>query len=40
VIGKNIVKREMLLVDKFVGPGTLELISQMDLRIFSSDFSG
>jgi hypothetical protein len=37
VIGKNIVKREMLNVDKFLGSGTLELISQMDLRIFSAD---
>lgn len=35
VVGKNIVKREMLLVDKYIGHGTLELISQMDLRIFS-----
>jgi hypothetical protein len=37
VVGRNIVKREMLLVDKFVGRGTLELISQMDLRIFSAE---
>jgi len=37
VVGKNTVKREMLLVDKFVGHGTLELISQMDLRIFSAE---
>lgn len=36
-VGKNIVKREMLQVDKFVGHGTLELISQMDLRIFSAE---
>jgi hypothetical protein len=36
-VGKGIVKREMLLVDKCVRPGTLELIAQMDLRIFSSD---
>lgn len=37
VIGKGIVKREMLLIDKFIGHGTLELISQMDLRIFSDE---
>jgi len=37
VVGKNIVKKEMLLVDKFVGHGTLELISQMDLRIFLAE---
>jgi hypothetical protein len=37
VVGKNFVKKEMLLVDKFVGRGTLELISQMDLRIFSAE---
>ena len=37
VVGRNIVKQEMLLVDIFVGHGTLELISQMDLRIFSAE---
>jgi hypothetical protein len=37
VVGKNTVKREMLLVDKYVGHGTLELISQMDLRIFTAE---
>lgn len=37
VLGKQTVKREMLLVDKFVSQGTLELLSQMDLRIFSED---
>lgn len=37
VVGRNIVKREMLLVDKFVGRGTLELISPADLRIFSAE---
>ena len=37
VVGKSIVKREMLLVDKFVGRGTLELISQMNLRLFSAE---
>ena len=37
VIGRNTVKREMLLADKYVGEKTLELITKMGLRIFSSD---
>jgi hypothetical protein len=37
VVGKNTVKKEMLQVDKYVGQGTLELISQMDLRIFFAE---
>ena len=37
VLGKQVVKKEMLIVDRFVGAGTLELITQMDLRIFTAD---
>ena len=37
VVGRSFVRSEMLLVDSFVGHGTLELISQMDLRIFSAE---
>ncbi len=37
VLGRQIVKREILMVDKFIGPGTLELITQMDLRIFLAE---
>jgi len=37
VLGRQIVKREILMVDKFIGSGTLELITQMDLRIFLAD---
>lgn len=37
VLGRQAVKREVLMVDKFVGSGTLELITQMDLRIFLAD---
>ena len=34
VLGRQIVKREMLSVDKYIGSGTLDLITQMDLRVF------
>jgi len=37
VLGRQVVKREVLMVDKFIGSGTLELISQMDLRIFLTE---
>ena len=32
VIGRHLVQQEMLAVDRFMGPGTFELISQMDIR--------
>jgi hypothetical protein len=37
VLGRQVVKKEVLMVDKFIGSGTLGLISQMDLRIFLTD---
>lgn len=37
VLGRQAVKREVLMVDKFIGSRTLELITQMDLRIFLAD---
>jgi hypothetical protein len=37
VMGRKKAKREVLLVDRCIGSGTLDLITQMDLQIFMTD---
>lgn len=37
VVGKQIVKQEMMTVDKFFEPGLLQLVSQLDLKTIFND---
>jgi hypothetical protein len=37
VVGKQIVKQEMMTVDKFFEPGLLQLVSQLDLKAIFND---